>query len=63
MMTHSHTLPHQKKMEHQMASLTPPNFNPLLVTGRTFSHTFTEAGQYPYFSVLHPNMVGTVSVS
>jgi plastocyanin len=40
-----------------------PNFNPLLVPGQTFSHTFTEAGQYPYFCVLHPNMVGTVSVS
>ena len=40
-----------------------PNFNPLLNPGQTFSHTFTEAGQYPYFCLLHPNMVGTVSVS
>ena len=40
-----------------------PNFNPLLVPGQTLSHTFTEAGQYPYFCVLHPNRVGTVSVS
>jgi nitrite reductase (NO-forming) len=40
-----------------------PNFNPLLVPGQTFSHTFTEAGQYPYYCALHPNMVGTVSVS
>ena len=29
----------------------------------TFEHTFTEAGEYPYFCLLHPNMVGTVSVS
>jgi nitrite reductase (NO-forming) len=29
----------------------------------TFSHTFAEAGEYPYFCILHPNMVGTVSVS
>ncbi len=29
----------------------------------TFEHTFTEAGEYPYFCILHPNMVGTVSVS
>jgi plastocyanin len=40
-----------------------PNFNPLLAPGQTFSHTFTEAGQYPYYCALHPNMVGTVSVS
>ena len=40
-----------------------PNFNPLLVPAQTFSHTFTEAGQYPYYCALHPNMVGTVSVS
>ena len=29
----------------------------------TFEHTFTEAGEFPYFCTLHPNMVGTVSVS
>ena len=29
----------------------------------TFGHTFTEADEYPYFCLLHPNMVGTVSVS
>jgi plastocyanin len=41
-----------------------PNFNPLLAPGQTFSHTFTEgAGQYPYYCALHPNIVGTVSVS
>jgi plastocyanin len=40
-----------------------PNFNPLLAPGQTFKHTFAEAGEYPYFCVLHPNMVGTVSVS
>jgi hypothetical protein len=28
----------------------------------TFDHTLTEAGQYPYFCPLHPNMVGTVRV-
>jgi plastocyanin len=40
-----------------------PNFNPLLAPGETFEHTFTEAGQYPYYCALHPNMVGTVNVS
>jgi plastocyanin len=27
-----------------------------------FEHTFTEAGEYPYFCMLHPNMVGVVDV-
>jgi plastocyanin len=40
-----------------------PNLNPLLASGQTFSHKFTEAGDYPYFCEIHPNMVGTVSVS
>jgi plastocyanin len=39
-----------------------PNFNPLLASGQTFEHTFTEADDYPYFCQLHPNMVGIVSV-
>ena len=40
-----------------------PNFSPLLNPGQTFSFTFTQAGTYPYFCMLHPNMVGTVNVS
>ena len=40
-----------------------PNFTPLLNPGQTFSFTFTQAGNYPYFCALHPNMVGTVIVS
>ena len=39
-----------------------PNFTPLIITGGTFSHTFAEAGNYPYYCALHPNMVGTVIV-
>jgi glucose/arabinose dehydrogenase/plastocyanin len=35
----------------------------IMLPQQTFQHTFTEgAGEYPYFCVLHPNMVGTVSV-
>jgi nitrite reductase (NO-forming) len=35
----------------------------ILTVGKSFSHTFAEAGEYQYYCMLHPNMVGTVSVS
>jgi plastocyanin len=35
----------------------------IMAPAATFEHTFTEAGEFPYFCLLHPNMVGTVSVS
>jgi len=35
----------------------------LTTKGKTFSHKFTEKGQYPYFCQLHPTMVGKVSAS
>jgi plastocyanin len=35
----------------------------ILQQGESFSSTFETAGEYPYFCTLHPNMVGTVSVS
>jgi nitrite reductase (NO-forming) len=35
----------------------------IMAPAATFDFTFTEAGEYPYFCILHPNMVGTVSVS
>ena len=37
--------------------------SPIMPPAGTFEYTFTEAGEYPYFCILHPNMVGTVSVS
>jgi nitrite reductase (NO-forming) len=37
--------------------------SPIIPPAGTFEHTFAEAGEYPYFCLLHPNMVGTVSVS
>lgn len=40
-----------------------PGFNPLMAPQQTFSHTFTEAGEFPYYCGLHPNMVGTVMVA
>jgi plastocyanin len=34
----------------------------LTTQGKTFSHKFTTAGEFPYFCELHPTMVGKVSV-
>jgi hypothetical protein len=34
----------------------------MMAPAQTFEHFLTEeAGEYPYFCLLHPNMVGTVS--
>ena len=35
----------------------------VLRTGETFSFTFDNVGEYPYFCTLHPSMVGTVVVT
>jgi plastocyanin len=35
----------------------------LTTKGKTFSHTFTEKGEFPYFCQLHPTMIGKVIVS
>ena len=40
-----------------------PDFRQLLIPEGTFSHTFEEAGEYPYYCGLHPNMLGTVLVT
>ena len=32
------------------------------IPGKTFSHKFTRAGEFPYFCQLHPAMAGTVIV-
>ena len=34
-----------------------------LMPGKTFSHRFTRAGEFPYFCRLHPAMAGTVTVT
>jgi plastocyanin len=36
--------------------------SPLLFVGQTFSHTFTEAGTFPYHCVPHPDMRGNIVV-
>lgn len=35
----------------------------ILMEGDTFSHTFSEAGQYDYFCTVHPWMTGIVIVN
>jgi plastocyanin len=40
-----------------------PGFNPVLAPQKTFSHTFEEPGEFPYYCGLHPNMVGRVIVA
>ena len=35
----------------------------LTTKGKTFSHTFTEKGEFPYFCQLHPTMIGNVIVA
>lgn len=35
----------------------------LLGEGKTFSHTFSQAGDFPYFCKRHPSMQGTVKVT
>jgi plastocyanin len=34
----------------------------LFMAGKTFSHTFDAPGEYPYYCLVHPWMVGTVTV-
>lgn len=39
------------------------SFGTIIAPGKTQEFTFTEAGEFPYYCGLHPNMVGTVTVS
>jgi plastocyanin len=53
---------------HTVTSGTPENRDkkfdgPLDGQGKTFSHTFTPAGTYPYFCDRHQSMRGTVRVN
>ena len=34
----------------------------IIIPGKTYIHTFAEIGEYPYFCVLHPAMVGRIII-
>jgi plastocyanin len=34
----------------------------IIIPGKTYIHTFSEIGEYPYFCVLHPAMVGKIII-
>ena len=35
----------------------------IIIPGKTYIHTFAEIGEYPYFCVLHPAMVGKIIIN
>jgi plastocyanin len=35
----------------------------MMAEGKIFEHIFTAAGEYSYFCVIHPDIVGKVTVS
>jgi plastocyanin len=37
--------------------------SPIIAPGKTYIHTFAEIGEYPYFCVLHPAMVGKIIIN
>jgi plastocyanin len=36
--------------------------SPIIIPGKTYIHTFSEIGEYPYFCELHPAMVGKIII-
>ena len=36
--------------------------SPIIIPGKTYIHTFSEIGEYPYFCILHPAMVGKIII-
>lgn len=51
-----------RETDHDVVSDTGEFKSPVLANGENFTHTFTEAGEYPYICGLHPSMTGKVIV-
>ena len=61
---HTVTAGDVKKDPNSIGTKYPNGFDSgFFLAGNTFSHTFEEAGNYPYFCIVHPWMTGTVTVS
>ncbi|MBI3742491.1 MAG: hypothetical protein HY257_12150 [Chloroflexi bacterium] len=62
------TWTNQDNIQHSVTNGTPPTpgkefDSGLFDQGKTFSFTFTKAGNYPYFCVRHNSLVGIVKVN
>jgi plastocyanin len=36
--------------------------SPIIIPDKTYTHTFSEIGEYPYFCILHPTMIGKIII-
>ena len=49
-------------VDHTVSATDKSFMSPALNGGKTYQHTFTKAGSYPYICSIHPFMTGTVTV-
>jgi len=57
-----HTVTSGKPTSPEAGQLFDSGLTSLITPSKSFSHKFTEAGEFSYFCRLHPNMVGTIEV-
>jgi len=57
-----HTVSSGKPNSPDAGQLFDSGLTSLITPSKSFSHKFTEAGEFSYFCRLHPNMVGTIEV-
>ncbi|PPD57862.1 cupredoxin domain-containing protein [Dehalogenimonas etheniformans] len=49
-------------VQHSVTSTTGLFDSGLFSPGGSYTHTFTTAGTYPYYCIIHPGMTGTIIV-